>query len=328
MTGKVAAWGLVVLVGVFWGLGEAVDPQCYTSSGTDWTSVTNTLDCCDPKPADLDLKLPFTYDQTIYNSCAYGCGFHNYGGAGYNNDYCSLDLAWNNEELPIASATNGVISHKTSDWSSSIWCGHRVVVQHTTPSGATFYIQYCHMKEPSPLAIGTPVNQGDIIGTVGASGDGDWGNHLHFTVFNGATDCNYDFCINGNCVKPEPMSGCYWTGANSCTSNNGQGSPPVPTPVPVPVPTGGGCRDRYQRGVGINFRSSPSAWDSSNIIAYLNNGNIVVERLDSSLPQGPLGYYYMRVQVLSPWASPNTGYVAVNSAYVSSIGWWSYQGCF
>jgi murein DD-endopeptidase MepM/ murein hydrolase activator NlpD len=44
------------------------------------------------------------------------------------------------------------------------------------------YFGYCHMDKPSPLAIGTVVNAGDVIGPAGTTGSASSGTHLHFTL--------------------------------------------------------------------------------------------------------------------------------------------------
>lgn len=44
------------------------------------------------------------------------------------------------------------------------------------------YFGYCHLVKPSPLAIGTKVKAGDVIGGAGTTGSASSGVHLHFTL--------------------------------------------------------------------------------------------------------------------------------------------------
>lgn len=45
-----------------------------------------------------------------------------------------------------------------------------------------WYFGYNHLVKPSPLAIGTHVKSGDVLGGVGTTGSASSGNHLHFTL--------------------------------------------------------------------------------------------------------------------------------------------------
>lgn len=44
------------------------------------------------------------------------------------------------------------------------------------------YFGYCHLVKPSPLAIGTKVKAGDVVGGAGTTGSASSGVHLHFTL--------------------------------------------------------------------------------------------------------------------------------------------------
>lgn len=59
-----------------------------------------------------------------------------------------------------------------------------VLKVRTTIKGEAKYVYfgYCHMNKPSPLAIGTIVNAGDVVGTAGTTGSASSGVHLHFTL--------------------------------------------------------------------------------------------------------------------------------------------------
>lgn len=46
----------------------------------------------------------------------------------------------------------------------------------------TIYFMYCHLDKKSPLAVGTKVACGDVVGGAGTSGSASSGIHLHFTL--------------------------------------------------------------------------------------------------------------------------------------------------
>jgi MYXO-CTERM domain-containing protein len=75
---------------------------------------------------------------------------------------------------PIPAIADGVVVNVTS----SGCLGNVIVLQH--PDG--MYSGYAHLQVPSPLAKGTPVKRGDIIGKVGTTGTCTTGNHLHLTL--------------------------------------------------------------------------------------------------------------------------------------------------
>lgn len=63
----------------------------------------------------------------------------------------------------------------TNKWSDVL--GNVVVLQ----TGKQFW-GYCHMDKPSPLAVGTHVNSGDVVGTAGTTGSASSSVHLHLTL--------------------------------------------------------------------------------------------------------------------------------------------------
>lgn len=90
---------------------------------------------------------------------------------------------------PIPSVADGTIAKVTS----TPCLGNVVVVAH--PDG--MFSGYCHMNSTSPLAVGTPVQRGQTIGYVGATGNCANGAHLHLTMASGV-----DGYGNGNNVDP------------------------------------------------------------------------------------------------------------------------------
>jgi len=79
----------------------------------------------------------------------------------------------------IASCLPGKVSYKAYD---PVYSGHYIYVD--TPMGDGIVIRCCyrHLLESSPLKVGAPVAQGQIIGRVGATGDAQ-GPHLHFDMW-------------------------------------------------------------------------------------------------------------------------------------------------
>ena len=59
--------------------------------------------------------------------------------------------------------------------------GNYIVIDH----GNGYQTYYGHMNVPSPLAVGTRVDQGDVIGQIGMTGIAT-GPHVHFfIIYNG-----------------------------------------------------------------------------------------------------------------------------------------------
>lgn len=91
-----------------------------------------------------------------------------------------VDLANRNSPMLVAVA-EGVVASKGS---LSSGYGNFVVIQHTFPGAGTIYALYGHMRSPSPLAVGTKVSRGDVVGQMGTTGTST-GIHLHFTLIDG-----------------------------------------------------------------------------------------------------------------------------------------------
>ena len=62
------------------------------------------------------------------------------------------------------------------------------------------FIGFCHMKEQSPLKIGTQVGQGQTVGRVGNTGSASQGNHVHLTAGTEMTSVFY-----GDAIDPWPL---------------------------------------------------------------------------------------------------------------------------
>lgn len=79
---------------------------------------------------------------------------------------------------PIRSIAAGSIYRKGYE---SGGAGYFVTVRHA----GNIFSQYHHLKSSSPLSAGTPVQVGQVIGYVGATGNAT-GNHLHFEIRTGS----------------------------------------------------------------------------------------------------------------------------------------------
>lgn len=97
-----------------------------------------------------------------------------YWGDGRNHK--GIDFACNGSAYgkPIVAVAEGVVvvANSTDNWGSG-W-GFHVMIDH----GGGYYTQYAHCSTVA-VKVGQTVNQGDIIGYVGSTGDSS-GPHLHF----------------------------------------------------------------------------------------------------------------------------------------------------
>ncbi|MGO1530308.1 MAG: M23 family metallopeptidase, partial [Micrococcaceae bacterium] len=84
--------------------------------------------------------------------------------------------------LPIRAAASGTVWN--ADW--AVWTsGRRVVISHGVVNGKALATKYHHMTR-YVVSPGQKVNQGDIIGYTGTTGNST-GCHLHFeTIVNGS----------------------------------------------------------------------------------------------------------------------------------------------
>lgn len=97
-----------------------------------------------------------------------------------------------------------------------------LVIRTGVANGAGFYVvlrhseryqtHYYHLKELSPVEVGTRVKRGDVIGRVGSTGFSS-GPHLHLGVFDserGYVDplAFLDFVLEGDALPPELTATC------------------------------------------------------------------------------------------------------------------------
>lgn len=115
------------------------------------------------------LKYQYPFDLSHYDSSdgynAPRAGGSNHRGADFNGFP---------EGTPIPAVAAGTVVENYR----SGGLGWLVVLAH--PDGA--FSGYCHMYQQSPLAIGTSVTRGQILGGIGNTGEYSFGAHLHLTI--------------------------------------------------------------------------------------------------------------------------------------------------
>lgn len=115
-------------------------------------------------------------------------------GASYYHSGIDIYAPYN---TPIYAVLDGVVV--ANFWSDGI--GNVVALYH----GDGLYTEVHHMNSRSPLAIGTEVSQGDVIGYTGATGWYVTGPHLHFGVCLGDSG----WALATEYVDPAPYLGLY-----------------------------------------------------------------------------------------------------------------------
>ncbi|VXB02746.1 M23 family metallopeptidase [Plantibacter sp. T3] len=117
----------------------------------------------------MGLKYQYPYDLSHYDSSdgynAPRAGGSNHRGADFNGFP---------ERTPIPAVAAGTVVENYR----SGGLGWLVVLAH--PDGV--FSGYCHMYQQSPLAVGTAVTRGQILGGIGNTGEYSEGAHLHLTI--------------------------------------------------------------------------------------------------------------------------------------------------
>lgn len=109
-------------------------------------------------------------------SCPWGCYFGHVG-----VDFINLYEPWGN----VYAVDNGVVVENSYTGIN----GNYVYIDHN--NGYRSY--YGHMREPSPIPVGTIVQKGDVIGTIGMTGYAT-GPHVHFHFDDGVVENRFDAC--------------------------------------------------------------------------------------------------------------------------------------
>jgi len=123
--------------------------------------------------------VPYVQYKYPYSPSTQGDGY----GAGRNHsgvDY-SPQGGYPNSSLSlgrkIPAIAEGHVSKKGNASDGSI-LGNRIELVHADGK----YTGYCHMRDPSPLEVGTPVGFDDEVGRIGSSGLNNTAYHLHLSM--------------------------------------------------------------------------------------------------------------------------------------------------
>lgn len=123
------------------------------------------------KNADQQLEYIWPMKSTTI-SCEFGC-YSGHQGTDITGPYGA----------PVYSSTNGqVIYNEYSPYGG----GNEVRIYHDG-----VIVVYAHMKEPSDLVVGDQIEQGELIGYMGATGNVT-GPHLHFEIRENASTSNWN----------------------------------------------------------------------------------------------------------------------------------------
>jgi len=222
---------------------------CLASVSTHAFALTQPLAGAVAWPNTTPLRLPFPAGNAVYVTSGYGpnmgSGLHsglNNGSSG--NDYYALDLVYANESnggkgLPIVAALAGTVVK--AGWATAGWAnfGQRVLVQHDIGDGHSYITMYAHLDSIA-VQEGESVTQGQTVGTLGESCDGDnmqlncpsFGPHVHFAVHRNSTigGSGTGGSYGGNAVVPEPLSGAedLVQGMTITSDNAGTPCPSIP----------------------------------------------------------------------------------------------------
>ncbi len=239
-------------------------------------------------PSDVDLRLPFASGETCRIAAAYngaGSSLHvDTDRTDKANEYYSIDFvlpAYPNNGLgqPVLASLPGTVV--LAGWATAGWAnyGQRVTIRYTHTDGHTYTMNYCHLNAIY-VTVGQTVAQGDIIGELGDSCDGDnqqlscpsFAPHLHTSLHRdsniGGTGTGGSY--GGNAVVPEPWSGYEDLGIGLDLISNNNGQPLAPCQIIQPVVTvledNGPCFRRF--GPSQYWHDETTGHDGSCVWTY------------------------------------------------------------
>ncbi|MBN9607541.1 MAG: M23 family metallopeptidase [Actinomycetales bacterium] len=107
--------------------------------------------------------------------------------AGCSSFHMGIDLNAGNG-TPVQAMADGVVAGVDSIDGS---LGHHIVIRHEI-DGETVYSIYAHLQSgSSPMAVGQAVQQGDLVGLIGATGQAT-APHLHFALAHAERGAMFD----------------------------------------------------------------------------------------------------------------------------------------
>lgn len=213
-----------------------------------------------PKPAGLDLSLPFQQGENVKILSGYGpnagSSLHCRAQDGQcANDYYALDLILpdhpnSGKGQPVLAAAAGTVI--AAGWGTSGWAsyGQRVYLQHDV-DGHKYVTMYAHLDSVA-VAKGQKLAKGELLGTLGQSCNEQLAcanfstPHVHFALHrdSGFGGSGSGGSYGGRAVIPEPIDGYSdLSQGDIVVSKNGAEEPPPPPPPPPdecpPIPPTG-----------------------------------------------------------------------------------------
>ena len=214
-------------------------------------AITNPISGSVPKPGAFQVSWPFQAGQRVHVTSGYGSGMgstlhRNTNAPGNANDHFALDLTLpdhpnNGHGQPVLAMASGTIVK--AGWATAGWAnyGLRVIVRHDwNDDGHTYITHYAHLDQLS-VSEGDRVAQGQQLGTLGDSCEGDiqnracpfFGAHLHVAMHRDSSvgGSGTGGTYGGNAVVMEPIDGAedIVQGNRFTSQNNGQ--PPQPCQI-------------------------------------------------------------------------------------------------
>ncbi len=176
---------------------------------SNYVAISNSIEEAEAAQAELEAKIEadtIRYDEiqseledllskaeTYYPDASFEGGFicplpsgSYYISQYYNaSSHPAIDYAapaW----TPIYATASGYVT--AAEWNSGGY-GYYVLIYHGSYAGNTFSSLYAHMVQAPSVSVGDYVEQGDLIGYVGNTGNST-GNHLHYELWANASSSN------------------------------------------------------------------------------------------------------------------------------------------
>lgn len=118
-----------------------------------------------PSPVSSPVNAGYLYGEKLYSSSTYG--------------HMGLDFSAASGTNVYSTYAGTVIAKKNLTYSY----GNYIIIESNHPSypGTKFYHLYAHLSDNSQVWVGKAVNQGELIGLSGSSGNAT-GPHLHYEI--------------------------------------------------------------------------------------------------------------------------------------------------